>query len=109
MLSHRLENSVGTDDVCVDEWAWVANGIIIVALGGEMHDDISIGYEFVHEFSITDITGDEFYLIEDGLEIVGVARIGQFIDNGYFIFRPVLKGVMDKIRSDEPRAAANMK
>ena len=72
-----------------------------------MYDDIGFTDEFVHEVAITDITGDEFDLVEDRFEIVWIASIGQFVDDRDPVVGLVFECVVNKVGSDEAGAAGD--
>lgn len=68
-----------------------------MALCGEVNDDIIFGDEFVHELMIADITGDKVDPVEYRGEVVGIARVGQFVDDGDLIFGPIFERVVYKV------------
>jgi len=41
VLANGFEDRIGADDIGVDEGPWIAQRIVIVALGGKMHDDVA--------------------------------------------------------------------
>ena len=63
VLADSLQNGVGADDVGFDEWPWIAQRIVVVAFGGEMHYNIIFSDQFVHQFSIANIAFHEIDLV----------------------------------------------
>src|SRR5919199_101027 len=92
VFSYCLKNLIGADDIRVDKRPWVAQRVVIMALGGKMNDDISFADKFIHKFSIADITSDKIYFIQDRLEVIRISSVRQLINNSNIIFWAIFKG-----------------
>jgi len=81
-----------------------------VALGGEIDHDINRGNEFVHQSGVTDIAVNEAVVGGSGdiLEIVEIARIGQFVDVDDLHLAAVFgEEVMNEVAADKTGAAGD--
>lgn len=107
MCTDSLKYGVGTDDIGLDKRPRITKTIVVVTLRGKMHHDICLGYELVHEITVADVTSDEIDLVEDGFEIVRVTCVGEFVDDGYFVFGLVLESVMYKVCPNKPCTTGN--
>ena len=65
VLADGFKDSCRTDEVGLNEWPWVAEAIVVMALGCKVNDNISIADKAIHKFFVTDITSNEIDLIED--------------------------------------------
>lgn len=107
MLADGFEDSVGADNVGLDEWPWVTEAVVIVGFGSKVDDDIGFADEFIHQLAVADIAGDEVNFLKHAREIVGVACVGEFVNNGYVVFGVVVEGVVYKVRPNKPCTTCN--
>ncbi len=74
MLAHRLEQRERPDQVGVDERGGrVAEGIVVVGFRREVHDQVAVGDEPIHERGIGDVTLHERDPIGDRVQGRSVA------------------------------------
>ena len=57
--ARRLEQRVGADDVRVEERPRVVQRVVVVRLGGVVHDGVGVGEQLVDERGIRDVALDE--------------------------------------------------
>ena len=105
VLTDCFENGVSADDVRFDKGPWFTQGVIVVTLGGKMHDDISFADEFIHKVVVANVASDELYFIQHRFEVVDIAGIGQLIDDGDLVLWSIGKCVVYKVRPNKPRTA----
>lgn len=97
MFAYCLEDDIGADDVGFDKWPWVAQGIVVVTFGGEVHDDVGVGDKFVHELAVANIAAHKVDFIEDAREVIRVAGVGELVDDGDFKLGFVVECIVNKV------------
>ena len=97
VLTHRLEDSIRTNNIGVEERSRVADRIVIVAFGGKMHDDICFANEPIHQLGVANISFNKGDFILDGREITQIARICHLVDDGNVIFRSMTQCIMHEV------------
>ena len=107
MFANSLEDSVGADDVGFHKGPWVAQGIVVVALGCKVDNDVGVCNQPVHELVVADIASDEVDFVEHRLQVIRIAGVGELVDNSDFILRSVCQGIVHEVRPNKPRTTCN--
>ena len=100
-----LEDRGGAHEVRLDKRPWVAQAVVVVALGSKMHHDIGASHERIDELAVADIAGDKFYTVEYWRQVVGIAGIGEFVEYDDAVFWVMSECIVDEVGADEARAA----
>lgn len=105
----RLEQRVGADEVGLDEGSRVVERVVVVALGGIVHDCVRLGGEPVDEGRIRDVPVHEGEaVVRKAVERGPVARVGELVEHGHVVVG-VLDHVVHEVGADEPGAAGDQK
>jgi len=107
VLANSLQDGVSTDHVGLDKRPRIAQRIVVVAFGGEMHHDVIFSDQFVHQLSVANVAFYEIDLVSYRLQVGAIARIGELVDNSDVVFWLVFDGIMHKIRANESRTSRN--
>ena len=59
VAAHRLQEREGTHQIGADEGGGVAQGVVIMRLGGEVDDDVGGRHERVHGVGLGDVPDDQ--------------------------------------------------
>ena len=59
VAAHGLQQSEGAHQVGLNEGRGVEEGVVVVRLGGEMHDGVGASDDAIHEVSIRDVALDD--------------------------------------------------
>lgn len=109
VFADSFEQRESADDVRLDKWPRVAQGIVVVRFGGKVDHDVGITYEFIHELAVADITGHELDLIEHAGKVVRIAGVGEFVYDSNLVIGLIFKRVVYEIGSDEAGTAGDKK
>ena len=106
VLADGLQQAEGALDVGAEERLGVGDGVVVVALGGVVHDGVVARNNLIEEFSLADVADDELdpILGQPG-DVLGVAGIGQLVQDGHVHVGVVVHHVVHEVASDEAAAA----
>ena len=106
VLADGLQQAEGTLDVRAQERLGVRDGVVVVALGGVVHDRVVAGDDAVQQPGVADVAHDELHAVggQPG-DVLGVAGVGQLVQDGDVDARVVLHHVVHEVASDEAAAA----
>ena len=102
-LLGRLEEHVGADDVAVRELEAVAEGVVDVRLGGEVHDGVDLlGLEHViDEVGCANVSLDEFVVLvvaDDGIDVLAACAVIELVEVDDIVLRVFLHHTDDHVR-----------
>ena len=106
VFAHGLQQAEGALDVGAQEGLRVGDGVVVVALGGVVDDRVVAGHQLVQQRGVADVAYDELHAVggQTG-DVLGVAGVGQLVQDGDVDARVVVHGVVDEVAADEAAAA----
>ena len=80
MYKRQLQQAEGALDVGAQERRGVIDGVVVVALGGIVHDRVVAGHEAVQQLRVADVAHDELHAVGgQARDVLGVAGVGQLV------------------------------
>jgi hypothetical protein len=107
VLANRFQQPVRADDVRLHEGPRVVQGVVVVRLGREVDDGVGAPHQAVDELGVGDAAVHELDLVGDRCQVLGVARVGEGVDDGEPPVRAGLAHAVDEVGADEPGAAGD--
>ena len=106
VLPHGLQQAEGALHVGAQERLGVGDGVVVVALGGVVHDGVVARDDAVQQLGVADVADDELDPIrgQPG-DVLGVAGVGQLVQDGDVHPRVVVDHVVHEVAADEAAAA----
>ena len=106
VLADGLQQAEGALHVGAQEGLRVGDGVVVVALGGVVDDRVVARDNLIEELSIADVANDELdpILGQPG-DVLGVAGIGQLVQDGHVHLGVVVHHVVHEVAADEAAAA----
>ena len=106
VLADGLQQAEGALDVCAQERLRVGDGVVVVALGGVVHDRVVARDQLIEQGGVADVAHDELHAVrwQPG-DVLGVAGVGQLVQDGDVDARVVVHHVVHEVASDEAAAA----
>lgn len=106
VFAHGLQQAEGALDVGAQEGLRVGDGVVVVGLGGVVHDGVVAGDDTVQQRGVADVAHDELHAVggQPG-DVLGVAGVGQLVQNGDVDVRVVVHHVVHEVAADEAAAA----
>ena len=106
VFPHGLQKAEGALDVGAKERLGVGDGVVVVALGGVVHDRVVAGDQPVQQLRVADVAHDELHAVGGQAgDVLGVAGVGQLVQDGHVDARVVVHHVVDEVTADEAAAA----
>ena len=106
VLPHGLEQAEGALDVGPQERLGVGDGVVVVALGGVVHDGVVAGHDPLQKLGVADVAHDELDAVgRQSRDVLGVARVGELVEHGHVHVRVVVHHVVHEVTADEAAAA----
>ena len=106
VFPHGLQQAEGALDVGAQERLRVRDGVVVVALGGVVHNRVVAGDEPVEQLGVADVAHDELDpILGQARDVLGVAGVGQLVQDGDVDVRVVVHDIVDEIAADEAAAA----
>ena len=106
VFAHGLQQAEGALDVGAQERLGIGDGVIVVGLGGVVHDGVVARDDAVQQPGVADVADDELHAVGgEPRDVLGVAGVGQLVQDGDVDVRVVLHHVVDEIAADESAAA----
>ena len=115
VLACGFEQSKSADDVGVDEWPGVGQGVIVVAFRSEMDDDVASLNEGVDECGVANVTVNKFEsvgvvacaVVTVEWEVGAVACIGELVDDNHLVLGVFVEGESNEIGSNKSGATGD--
>lgn len=106
VLPHGLQKAEGALHVGAQERLGVCDGVVVVALGGVVHDGVVARDDAVQKLGVADIAHDELHAVrrQPG-DVLGVAGVGQLVQDGDVHAGVVVHDVVHEVAADEAAAA----
>ena len=106
VLPHCLQQAEGALDVGAQERLRVGDGVVVVALGGVVHDRVVARDDAVQELRVADVAHDELHAVGgQARDVLGVAGVGQLVQDGDVHVGVVVHDVVHEVAADEAAAA----
>ena len=106
VLADGLQEAEGALDVGAQEGLRVGDGVVVVALGGVVHDRVVAGDDPIEQLRVADVTDDELDpVLGQPRDVLGVAGVGQLVQDGDVHVGVVVDHVVDEVAADEAAAA----
>ena len=100
------QQAEGALDVGAQERLGVRDGVVVVGLRGVVHDGIVAGDQLVEQSGIADVAHDELHAVGgQARDVLGVAGVGQLVQDGDVDVRVVVHDVVHEVAADEAAAA----
>ena len=108
VLPHGLQQAEGALHVGAKERLRVGDGVVVVALGGVVHDRVVARDDAVQQPGVADVAHDELHAVggQPG-DVLGVAGVGQLVQDGDVHPGVVVDHVVHEVAADEAAAARN--
>ena len=106
VLADGLQQTEGALDVGAQERLGVGDRVVVVGLGGVVDDGVVAGDQPVQQLRVADVAHDELHAVggQPG-DVLGVAGVGQLVQDGDVDARVVVHDVVDEVAADEAAAA----
>lgn len=106
VLADGLQQAEGALDVGAQERLRVRDGVVVVGLGGVVHDRVVAGDDPVQQLRVADVAYDELHAVrrQPG-DVLGVAGVGQLVQDGDVDVRMVVHDIVHEVAADEAAAA----
>lgn len=106
VFPHGLQQAEGSLDVGAQERLRVGDGVVVVALGGVVHDRVVARHQPVQQLGVADVAHDELHAVGgEPRDVLGVAGVGQLVQDGDVHAGVVLHHVVHEVAADEAAAA----
>lgn len=106
VLADGLQKAEGALHVGAQERLRVRDGVVVVALGGVVHDGIVARHQLVEQRGVADVAHDELHAVGgQARDVLGVAGVGQLVQDGDVDARVVVDHVVHEVAADEAAAA----
>ena len=106
VFPHGLQQAEGALDVGAQEGLGVGDGVVVVGLGGVVHDRVVARDDLIEQRGIADVAHHELHAVgrQPG-DILGVAGVGQLVQDGDVDVRVVVDDIVHEVAADEAAAA----
>ena len=106
VLADGLQQAEGALHVGAQERLRVGDGVVVVALGGVVHDGVVARDDPVQQLGVADVADDELHAVggQPG-DVLGVAGVGQLVQDGDVHAGVVIDHVVHEVAADEAAAA----
>ena len=106
VLAHGLEQPEGALDVGAQEGLRVCDGVVVVGLGGVVHDGVVAGDDALQQLGVTDVADHELHAVRrQPRDVLAVARIGQLVEHGHMHLGVLPHHMVHEVGPDEAAAA----
>ena len=106
VLADGLQEAEGALDVGAQEGLRVGDGVVVVTLGGVVHDRVVAGDEPIQQLGVADVAHHELDAVGGkARDVLGVAGVGQLVQDGDVHAGVVVHDVVHEVAADEAAAA----
>lgn len=106
VLADGLQQAEGALHVGAQERLRVGDGVVVVALGGVVHDGVVARHQLIEQRGVADVAHDELHAVGgQPRDVLGVAGVGQLVQHGDVDVRVVVHDVVHEVAADEAAAA----
>ena len=108
VLADGLEQAEGALDVGAQEGLRVGDGVVVVGLGGVVHDRVVAGDDAVEQLGVADVAHHELDAVGgQARDVLGVAGVGQLVEDRDVDLGVVVDHVVHEVAADEAAAAGD--
>ena len=108
VFAHGLQQAEGALDVGAQEGLRVGDGVVVVALGRVVHDRVVARHQLIEQSGVADVAHDELHAVGgEPRDVLGVAGVGQLVQNGDVDAGVVVHDVVDEITADEAATSSD--
>ena len=106
VFADGLQQAEGALHVGAEERLRVGDGVVVVGLGRVVHDRVVAGDQPIEQLGVADVAHDELDAVggQPG-DVLGVAGVGQLVQDGDVDVRVVVHDVVHEVAADEAAAA----
>ena len=106
VFADGLQQAEGALHVGAQEGLRVGDGVVVVALGGVVHDRVMARHQPVQQLRVADVADDELHAVGgQARDVLGVAGVGQLVQDGHVHVGVVVHDVVHEVAADEAAAA----
>ena len=106
IFADGLQQAEGALHVGAQERLRVGDGVVVVALCGVVHDRVVAGDDPIEQLRVADVTDDKLDpVLGQPRDVLGVAGVGQLVQDGHVDARVVLHHVVHEVAADEAATA----
>ena len=106
VFADGLQQAEGALHVGAQERLRIGDGVVVVALGGVVHDGVVARDEPVEQLGVADVAHDELDpILGQARDVLGVAGVGQLVQDGHVHVGVVVHHVVHEVAADEAAAA----
>ena len=106
VFPHGLQQAEGALHVGAQERLRVGDGVVVVALGGVVHDRVVTGDDAVEQLGVADVANDELDpVFGQARNVLGVACVGQLVQDCDVDLGVAVDHVVHEVAADEAAAA----
>ena len=106
VFADGLQQAEGALHVGAQERLGVGDGVVVVALGGVVHDGVVARDDPIEQLRVADVTDDELDpVLGQPRDVLGVAGVGQLVQDGDVDARVAVHDVVHEVAADEAAAA----
>lgn len=106
VFADGLQQAEGALHVGAQERLRVGDGVVVVALGGVVHDRVVARYQPIQQPGVADVADDELHAVGgQARDVLGVAGVGQLVQDGDVHPGVVVDHVVHEVAADEAAAA----
>ena len=106
VFPHGLQQAEGALDVGAQEGLGVGDGVVVVGLGGVVHDGVVARDDPIEQPGVADVAHDELHAVGgQPRDVIGVAGVGQLVQDGDVHPGVVVHDVVHEVAADEAAAA----
>ena len=103
-----LEQLVGALDVGAQEGLRIGDRVVVVRLGGVVHDGVVARDEALEQLGVADVAHHELHpILGQAGDVLRVARVGELVEDGHAHVRVLRRHVAHEVRADEAAAAGH--
>lgn len=106
VFADGLQQAEGALHVGAQERLGVGDGVVVVGLGGVVHDRVVTRDDAIQQPDVADVAHDEPHAVGgQSCDVLGVAGVGQLVQDGDVDVRMVVHHVVHEVTADEAAAA----
>ena len=106
VLADGLQQAEGALDVGAQEGLGIGDRVVVVALGGVVHDRVVARDQPVQQTGIADVAHDELHAVgRQPRDVLGVAGVGQLVQDGDVHLGMIVHDVTHEVAAHEAAAA----
>lgn len=106
VLADGLQQAEGALDVGAQERLRVGDGVVVVGFRGVVDDRVVARHQLIEQSGVADVAHDELHAVRrQPRDVLGVAGVGQLVQDGDVDARVVVHDVVHEVAADEAAAA----